>query len=1299
MIQKKAILPNKHTVLTFHKTLFFIFIFGIQNFYAQKTEAISTTISYTIGIFENEGQKTNLSINPSNGYWDYELGLPIIVINKKIQATEGTFDFTNYQVAPLTAQELNLINKHSIENEFKINVSIKEQRYEKYVFIEIQGVRKNSNGSFEKLIAFDGNLTVKNTPKLQTKSYAANSVLSQGSGKWFKIGITQDGMYKIDRNFLSNLGINTNNLNPNTINIYGNAQGMLNEFNGAPRIDDLTPNNIYIKGDQDGSFDVNDYIVFYAKGPHSFKFEGTRFSHQQNKFTDTAYYFININPNATPFRIQNATLSQQTPTHIISTFHDYGFYEDDIYNLNKSGKEWMGDPFDTQLSKSYSFNFANINNSDSVELRTRVAIQSTSNAPFFTINSNGVSKTIQCINPSGQGYTNSKGNFATEFFKFNTSNSTINYSLTFNKAGFISSLAWLDWVEINLTRNLIMNGNQMEFRNIKSIGAGNVSQFNLTNAATVEYIWETTNPRNPKKIEFTKSGSTVSFTVNTDTLRTFVAFTDNLYYSPVSFGSVTPQNLHGLSYADIIIITEPNFKSASEKLALHHFQKRGFTSHIVSQQEIFNEFSSGMRDPVAIRHFLKMFYDRANGNVAQLPKYVILMGDATYDYRNKFNSNANYVISYQSNESLNPITSFASDDFYVILNDNATMANNELMDMAIGRFPVKNLSEAMAMVNKVIRYETNNGSSNSACYNCNSAENNSIYGDWRNRIVLISDDADNNHYFNDVEDMHNRVRQNHHEINVIKIHSDASVETITPGGERNFVAEQSIKDNVQNGALMVNYIGHGGETGWAHESILTVPTIQNWTNSIKMPVFMTATCEFSRYDDHDRTSAGEFVVLNEFGGGIGLFTTTRLVFSSSNSALTRIFYDTIFDKINGIPKTLGQIYNDTKNKYALEFGNAEYRKFTLLGDPVIQLALPYNQIRTDSVNGISISVYNDTLKALSKVKISGQIIDHLGNEMNNFNGVVYPTIYDKESQLQTLGNSSGSFVANFNMWKNIVYKGKATVTNGKFSFEFIVPQDISYTVGASRFSFYSENQQTDAHGYTHQAKMGGINTNASVDNQGPTVQLFLNNFSFVNGGLTNENPMLLAKVFDENGINTVGNGIGHNLEVRIDNNSEPIILNEYYEADLDTYKSGKISYPLKNLTPGNHILHLKVWDVYNNSTDTQIEFTVIAEEDIAINNLLNYPNPFTTNTEFSFETNQICDYLDIQIQIFSITGKLVKTIQQRNNNNGFRVKGIFWDGRDEYGDKIAIGTYIYKLTIYNEKGEKVSKYEKLVILR
>jgi hypothetical protein len=1280
-----------------HKLLTLLLLYTTCIVTAQKSLVIRGDVTYAPIAFQHDASRA-LGFAPQGGTWNYDIQQPFIHLIREKENGSASFTLTHIETAPLTRQEIALINYDLIESEFTAKAKTIEQRFEKHILIEINAIR-NNQGVLEKMVRYEGTLHISSYPSVQKRGYAANSVLSQGNGEWFRIGVVGDGLYKIDRDFLLNLGIPSHLIQPNFINIYGNAQGMLSENNSAPRIDDLHVLPIWIKGGEDGTFDPQDYIVFYARGPHTYPFEGTRWRHQQNKFTDTAYYFISINQNALPERIATINQSNNPITHTVSKFQDYSFLEDDTYNLNKSGKEWLGDPFDTQLSKNYSFSFANLSTSDSAELRARVVIQSTSALPFFTMSCNGQSKQIKATTPSGQGYTNTKGRMVTESLRFIPNGNTINYSLTFNKSGFISSLAWLDFVEINVTRNLVMNGNQMTFRNFNTVGSGHVTQFTMSNAANVSYIWDITNPRYPRKINFTLDGASLSLTVATDTLRTFIAATDNLYLAPTAFGKIDHQNLHGLPYADIIIITDPSFKSAADKLAVHHFNHRGLTSHVVTQQQIFNEFSSGMRDPVAIRHFLKMFYDRANGNPTDIPKYCILMGDATYDYRNKFNSNNNFVISYQSNESLNPISSFASDDFFVILNDQATMSNNELMDMAIGRYPVKNLTEALGMVQKVIRYDIQSAIpsiNNSSCAAGNTA---SIYGDWRNRIILVSDDGDNNHYFNDIENMHNRVKVQRQELNVIKIHSDAFPETITPGGERNFGAENAIRENVQNGALMINYIGHGGETGWAHESILTVPTIQNWTNSLKMPVFMTATCEFSRYDDHDRTSAGEYVVLNENGGGIGLFTTTRLVFSSSNSFLTGIFYDTVFDKVNGVAKTLGEIYLHTKNSYALRQGDVEYRKFTLLGDPVVQLAQPQHYISTDSINGVHISMSNDTLKALSKVRISGHLTDFQGNELTGFNGAIYPTIYDKESQLMTLGSSSDSHPAAFQGWRNIVYRGKASVVNGKFTFEFIVPKDISYTVGNCRFSYYSENQEQDGHGYSHEAKMGAINTDAPLDNIGPEAQLFLNNENFVNGGLTNENPVFLAKLFDENGINTVGNGIGHNLEIRIDNQPEPIILNDYYEADLDTYKSGTIRYPLANLAPGQHVLYLKAWDVYNNSTDAQLEFTVVAQEDMSIAHLLNYPNPFTTHTEFSFETNQVCEFVDVQLQIFTITGTLVKTIQQRVRSNGFRMNGIYWDGRDDFGDKLAIGTYVYRLTAYNESGQKADKYEKLVILR
>ncbi len=783
----------------------------------------------------------------------------------------------------------------------------------------------------------------------------------------------------------------------------------------------------------------------------------------------------------------------------------------------------------------------------------------------------------------------------------------------------------------------------------------------------------------------------------TDSLRKFVSISGTGFPTPTIIGSIETQNLHALANADMIIIAPKQFYSAATDLKVFH-EAEGLTVHLVSPSEIYNEFSSGMRDATAIKQFLRMFYSRGNGIPGMVPKYCLLFGDGTYDNRDRMGHGNNFIPVFESYESLSITTTYATDDYYAILSDGSSMLNTDLLNIAIGRLPVSTVEQANAMVQKIKNYtvQQSNDTDQATCSNGESA---SVLRDWRNLVTMVSDDEDNNAYFTDIEIMAGKVKVSHPEINLYKIHSDAYGQESTAVGERIEGAFQAIKQQVDKGSLLVNYIGHGGESGWAHEQILTVPTINDWSNYQRLPVFMTATCEFSRFDDHDRTSAGEYVILNPDGGGICLFTTTRLVYATPNEWLNRYFYDTVFDKINDLPQRLGDIYKGTKNKFALNSADPNFRKFAFLGDPALKFAYPEMNIFADSINGISISAFNDTIKALSRVKITGHIANSMGQKLTDFNGFVYSKIYDKISALSTLGTNPGSSQASYEMWKNQVYKGKSTVLNGDFSFEFIVPQDISFDYGDARFSFYAENGIKDANGFNESILIGGINEDAELDNQGPQIELFMNEENFVSGGITDAQPILLAKIFDENGVNTVGNGIGHDIEAYLDGNTaESIILNDYYEAELNTYKRGEINYPLSDLEEGVHSITLKVWDVYNNSSKSTIDFEVVNDENLALAHVLNYPNPFSTRTEFFFEHNQHCDYLDVQVQIFTISGKLVKTINKRIHSEGYRSEGILWDAKDDYGDKIARGVYVYTLKVASENGEIAEKTEKLVIL-
>jgi hypothetical protein len=380
-------------------------------------------------------------------------------------------------------------------------------------------------------------------------------------------------------------------------------------------------------------------------------------------------------------------------------------------------------------------------------------------------------------------------------------------------------------------------------------------------------------------------------------------------------------------------------------------------------------------------------------------------------------------------------------------------------------------------------------------------------------------------------------------------------------------------------------------------------------------------------------------------------------------------------------------------------GWSNLRNFVLLGDPSVTFSFPNYNIEVTQINGTTISATPDTLKALNFASLKGIISDKNGNKLSTFNGEASITIYDKPSTIQTLANDPGSIAVNFNYQKNILFRGKSKVTNGDFEVSFIVPKDIAYNYGLGKISCYAKCDTADASGYFGNIIIGGISNNPVTDNTPPTIKLYINDENFANMGLTNENPIIYAQVSDSSGINVVGNTIGHDAVITLDNESENcIVINDYFETDLNSYQKGKFRYPITKLSEGKHTLKFKVWDILNNSAEKTIDFTVVKQSQLQLDHVLNYPNPFSTNTSFYFEHNQAESVLDVKIQIFTITGKLIKTIVQTTQMNGFRSEAIPWNGTDDFGDKLAKGVYIYKLSAKTSNGNYAEKIEKLVIL-
>ena len=503
---------------------------------------------------------------------------------------------------------------------------------------------------------------------------------------------------------------------------------------------------------------------------------------------------------------------------------------------------------------------------------------------------------------------------------------------------------------------------------------------------------------------------------------------------------------------------------------------------------------------------------------------------------------------------------------------------------------------------------------------------------------------------------------------------------------------------VQRGALLINYVGHGGPLGWAEERILTDDDINGWTNYNSLPAFMTATCQFSTADDPSVTSAGELVLLNSKGGGIALFTTCRLAYSEDNFELGQEFYTHFFAPIGNRMPRMGEICMLTKNDYQ----DVHTRNFLLLGDPALTLAYPKWNVTTTTINGAAVTATSvpDTIKALQKVTIGGYVDDGKGKKLTTFNGVIYPTVYDKAETDYTLANNPDSYRAPFLLQNSILYKGAASVVNGEFTFTFVVPKDIAFQYGFGRLSYYADDQTNDASGNFENFIIGGANPSAPLSTKGPTVKLYMNDTTFAYGGLTDQNPSLYARVIDSSGISTVNNAIGHDITAELDNNNTQVyVLNDYYQADLNSYQSGKVIYAFSGLAHGPHTVDFKVWDVYNNSTEARLEFVVSSSTKLALAHVLNYPNPFTTNTKFFFEYNKPCMPTVVQIEIFTISGKLIKTIRADIECDGYRSDTIEWDGLDDYGDKIGRGVYVYRLKVHTSDGSEADQFQKLVILR
>lgn len=1277
--------------ISMKKIALFIFIIFSLSLFAQKSGSI--TIEW--------------SENKEISFGDYSVNVPFFSeknfifdayskeINFVITFQEtGIIDENSLQITNITYQnidegKLNAIDKTKISTTSNATLKNSIARDKYYSVLTLSPIIKEGS-LYKKIISFDYSYSPSNSLRNPNQnnniSAISSSVLSSGS--WYRFYVEKSGAYKISRSFLSELGIRPENVNPKKIKIYGHGGRMAPLSNSDFYPMDLEENAIQVIGEDDGVFNDDDFVLFYAEGMDNWSSENRT---HINLYADRSYYYINVEGEDGK-RMQTLTEPTGASTIALTTFDDYQFHEVDLTNIGRLGRIWFGESFSIDDEQEFSFNFPNINASSDANIEIHVGGNSFV-ATKFTPTINGAAASNINLNPIG---LNSSAT-AIEVTAFYTVPSTQNFTvkLNYDNGGVPTSKGYLDYISIKTKSNLSGYGKQFRFQYAAALTSNGIVEYQFSNASGIKQIWEITDLYNVSKIA-NENQLNVNFKANLGSSKKYIAvdFTDLFTPLKEQQTRVANQDLKGTVFLnnqgnfqdiDYLIITPSNLNNQAEKLANFHRNYSGLNVKVVNLETIYQEFSSGKQDIGAIRNFVKYVYQNAS-TPSNRVKFLNLFGDASFDFKNRITGNTNIVPIYHALNSYTTLsTSFASDDFFCYMDageGNIAAGSPYASDIAVGRMIVSSVQQAEEMVNKIIEYHDLKS-----------------YGSWRNNFVTIADDADktgDGSLQANQNTITDQIALQYPFVNTKKIFLDSYQQETTAGGERYPKAKEDIQNAFEKGALVFNYLGHGGEDGLTTERIWDKPDGLNFFNQYRYPLFITITCEFSRFDNPLRPTAGEYTYWNPTGGAIAMITTTRSIgyaFTFNNNIT-----ENLYQYANQPYISIAEVLRLSK----IESNNNQDTKVALfIGDPALMLSIPKPQIVLTKVNDTPITQPIDEFQALAFVKLTGEVQDEVGNLLNNYSGELSVNIFDKMYNRTTFNNDGFSPVMTFSNLGETIFRGNASINNGQFEFGFVVPKDIRIPVDNGRISFYSKRNQIllDKTGYNTDIKIGGIDTNAVADTTPPRVRLYMNDESFVNGGVTNESPFFLAFLEDEHGINTAS-GIGHDIVAILDGDeSNPYILNDYYETELDNYTKGKIRFPFRNLALGLHTITFKAWDVYNNFISAEIQFVVVSGETITLSNVLNYPNPFVNYTQFWFSHNKPYEPLDVQVQIFTITGKVVKTINQNISTEGFLSREIVWDGKDDFGDKIGKGVYVYKLTVKSSTtGEKSEKIEKLVIL-
>ena len=1110
-------------------------------------------------------------------------------------------------------------------------------------------------------------------------SYASESVLS--SGNFVKIRTAESGIYKISYDEISQMG-----LKPENIRILGYGGAMLEQDFSKRKIDDLPSVPFYMYKGSDGKFNKGDYILFYAQGPVSWSFTGLRFHHTQNTYSQYGHYFLSDNAGEQLLLDVICKDNSSVEAFDVYTYQNYELHELDSLNLidlsgaHGGGREWYGEKFTKGSVLSFPMKALDRVYSEPATLSVDVVAKSFNAASEFHVNVLDEDYTIS-VNKITDGLNSAmSGSLNTRIHSESTASPIVRIGF---ESADASAIGYLNYIELVTTCSLNLRNGLLLARNRDDYGSDRPSRFHVSGATSTTQVWNITKLDSIYSVETKLNGTELTFLSSNRQLQEYVIIDPSTcptkrlveFSSGKIFEKVANQNLHSLADVEMLIITNSEFSSAAQKLAEAHSRIDGLKTQVVTDQQVYNEFSSGTTDATSFRWILKMLRDKVEmvNCMCSEPKYLLLIGDGTFDNRKLLRTSGNnWIVTYQAKNSINEVKAYSSDDYFTFLDDNEGSSDvNATMDLSVGRLTVNTAEEADKLADKIIRYISSKQP-----------------GSWKRQLVFLADDGDGNLHTESSDQGAEIVRKNNPDFVVNKIYLDAYKQLTNASGESYPIAKNQLDNFMQNGLLLFDYCGHAGFNNITSELMLTAKEVREMSNQ-NQGFWMLATCNFAQFDARVQ-SAAEEAVLNPNGGAISVMASCRTVYATQNTRLNNYLMESLFEHDENLyyPNTIGDAIRKAKNKYMSLHKDENKLPYLLLGDPAIRLHYPTDyQVIAKSTN--------DTLKALSVNKIEGYIHSSDADTLKSFNGVVHVSVYDKAAQITTLDNDNDKKKVTYIDYKNMIFSGTTEVKDGLFEFTMMVPKDIQYNYGTGRMVFYAQDTITESEGvgYNEEFVVGGSSNQLTTDTLGPDMKIYLNNEAFKDGDMTDIQPHFYAHISDENGINTIGNGIGHDLLLIIDNDiKQTYILNDYFVSKKGSYSEGNISYKLSELEEGEHELMFRAWDLLNNSSSVSLTFVVKKNIKATVYSVTAYPNPVSESgvAYIRVEHDHPDAVLELKLSVYDMAG-----------NRKYYHEQI---GADDVSINIpqaglAAGLYIYNVEIKTADTSYTRKAGKLIIVK